>query len=410
MVTNSQTHAPVTPADLRSDVAAALGVAAESIDPETDLVAQGLDSLRMMRLAGGWRKRGIDIDFARLAAAPTLAEWTTLICAPTTPAADDAAPAPDMPDIRAEVAAALGVAPESIDPDTDLVAQGLDSLRMMRLAGNWRKRGIDIDFARLAADPTVSAWSSMVGGTDSPAIEPVGDDYAGTETSDPALPFPLAPMQHAYWIGRADSHAFGNVAAHLYIEFDGRGIDPARFRTAMAQLIERHPMLRVRVLPDGTQVVGPAHPEAIAVHDLRTSSPETIESFLAEKRTDGTHRALPVEEGAVIRAELSLLPDDATRVHLDVDMIAADAMSYRVLVDDFARLYRGETLADLGIDFATITADRTARDIRAEDLAWWRERIPELPGPPELPLDERALRGEVEPRSVRLHHSVSSAD
>ena len=47
MVTNSQTHAPVTPADLRSDVAAALGVAAESIDPETDLVAQGLSLIHI---------------------------------------------------------------------------------------------------------------------------------------------------------------------------------------------------------------------------------------------------------------------------------------------------------------------------------------------------------------------------
>ncbi|WP_168702841.1 non-ribosomal peptide synthetase [Gordonia paraffinivorans] len=413
MATNSQTTTttiadPVTPADIRSDVAAILGLAPDALDADTDLIAQGLDSLRMMRLAGGWRKRGIDIDFARLAAAPTLDAWTTLICSSQTaaPASLSGAVSADGPDIRAEVAAALGVAPESLDADTDLIAQGLDSLRMMRLAGGWRKRGIDIDFARLAAAPTLSAWSEMLG-SGAPAAAARSVDPTAV---DPTAPFPLAPMQHAYWIGRSDSHAFGNVAAHLYIEFDGRDIDPDRFRTAMGQLIERHPMLRVRVLPDGTQVVGPAHPEAIAVHDLRTQSPEMIDAILAEKRSHGTHRVLPVEEGAVIRAELSLLPDGATRVHLDVDMIAADAMSYRVLVDDFARLYRGETLPALGITFPTITADRTSRAVRDDDRAWWRERIPTMPGAPELPLDEHALRGEVEPRSVRLHHSVSASD
>ncbi|ASR01426.1 non-ribosomal peptide synthetase [Gordonia rubripertincta] len=415
MATNSEMTDPiadlVSPADIRAQVAAALGVASESLDPTQDLIAQGLDSLRMMRLAGTWRKRGIDIDFARLAAQPTLDAWIEMLAADATPAPaarEAASPengAPAVPDIRGEIATALGVAPESLDPTQDLIAQGLDSLRMMRLAGTWRKRGIDIDFARLAAQPTLDAWIALLGEPSTPA-----ETSASPENVDPTAPFPLAPMQHAYWIGRSDSHAFGNVAAHLYIEFDGHDLDPDRFTSAMGELLQRHPMLRVRVLPDGTQAVGPAHPDAIAVHDLRAQPAEMVEAILAEKRSHGTHRTLPVEEGAVIRAELSLLPDRSTRVHLDVDMIAADAMSYRVLVDDFARLYRGETLPELGVTFATITADRASREIRDEDLAWWRERIPHLPGPPELPLDDRAARGEVEPRSVRLHHSVSASE
>ncbi|WP_439031463.1 amino acid adenylation domain-containing protein [Gordonia terrae] len=406
MATNSQTTDLPSSADVIAEVATVLGVAPESIDPDQDLIAQGLDSLRMMRLAGTWRKRGIDVDFARLAAQPTITAWTSIVAATPTETATSAA-GDSGPDVRAEVAATLGVTPESIDVDADLIAQGLDSLRMMRLAGTWRKRGIDVDFARLAAQPTITAWTSIVAATPTGTTTPAG---RRAESPVPDGPFPLAPMQHAYWIGRSDTHAFGNVAAHLYIEFDGRDVDPDRFTTAMAALIERHPMLRVRVLPDGTQEIGPAHPEAIAVHDLRTQSPEMVEQILSEKRAHGTHRTLPVEEGAVVRAELSLLPGDSARVHLDVDMIAADAMSYRVLVDDFARLYRGETLEDLGITFATITADRTAREVHADDRAWWRERIPSMPGPPELPLDDKAARGEAEPHTVRLHHSLSASD
>ena len=182
-----------------------------------------------------------------------------------------------------------------------------------------------------------------------------------------------------------------------------------------------HPPL-VRLLPDADDVKIALLSRTLfsAVHGIISLGlEERVREVVADgppsipygtRRADGTHRALPVDEGAVIRAELSLLPGNSTRVHLDVDMIAADAMSYRVLVDDFARLYRGESLPELGVTFATITADRTSREIRDDDVTWWRERIPTLPGPPELPLDERAMRGDVEPHSVRLHHSVSASD
>nr|WP_067856357.1 non-ribosomal peptide synthetase [Nocardia shimofusensis] len=320
-------------------------------------------------------------------------------------------------DIRAEVGSVLGIAPESLDLDGDLITQGLDSLRMMRLAGQWRKRGHDIDFARLSGAPTIRAWTALLlgdaaDGADSDrgarSAEPA--ERIGDLTSDLGAAFPLAPMQHAYWIGRSDSHAYGDVAAHLYIEFDGHDLEPERFRDAVTKLLLRHPMLRIRVLPDGTQLVGAPHPEAIAIHDLREQSPESAADILARRREQGTHRALPIEDGAVVRVELSLLPGGGSRVHLDVDMIAADAMSYRVLVDDLARIYRGEHLPELRVHFPALSAERTGRTPDEADIAWWRERIADLPGPPELPVREAAARGEAPPATVRLHHAIDATD
>ncbi len=310
---------------------------------------------------------------------------------------------PDI-DIRAEVGAILGISPESLDLDTDLVTQGLDSLRMMRLAGRWRKQGLDIDFARLATAPTIGAWSLLLRPGD-PA-----DRRGSTEDAAPAIdieqPFPLAPMQHAYWIGRSPSLAYGGVAAHLYVEFDGREIDPERFRAAVAALVARHPMLRLRVLPDGRQLIG-QHAAVCAVHDLSSETPQAAAEILERRRGEGTHRALPVEDGEVLRVELTRLPAGGARVHLDVDMIAADAMSYRVLVDDLARLYRGEELPELGVTFPELSAQRAGRSARAEDIAWWREKIADLPGPPELPVNEDRTGGAA---TVRLHHVIDAGD
>jgi len=55
-------------------------------------------------------------------------------------------------------------------------------------------------------------------------------------------------MQHAYWIGRSDEQELGGVAAHLYVEFDGREIDPGRLQRAVSELVAAHPMLRTRFL------------------------------------------------------------------------------------------------------------------------------------------------------------------
>ena len=64
--------------------------------------------------------------------------------------------------VLAEVAELLGVPADTLDPDADLIASGLDSIRMMSLSGRWRKQGIGLGFADLAANPTVRSWSELV--------------------------------------------------------------------------------------------------------------------------------------------------------------------------------------------------------------------------------------------------------
>ncbi|MBY8880278.1 phosphopantetheine-binding protein [Actinacidiphila acidipaludis] len=68
-------------------------------------------------------------------------------------------PAVTTDEVRGAVAAVLRVAPSLIGDDTNLVDLGLDSLRMMRLTGRWRRGGRKADFHVLTAEPTVRAWA-----------------------------------------------------------------------------------------------------------------------------------------------------------------------------------------------------------------------------------------------------------
>src|SRR5262249_31759324 len=133
-------------------------------------------------------------------------------------------------------------------------------------------------------------------------------------------PFPLATMQHAYWIGRSDEQELGGVAAHLYVEFDGKAIDPGCLERAVSELAAAHPMLRTRFLPDGTQQTMPTPGRPVlAVVDLRSQSSEMAESALEELRNRKTHQRLRIEDGQVIDIALTLYDGNCSRLHVDID-------------------------------------------------------------------------------------------
>ncbi|MBO0678247.1 amino acid adenylation domain-containing protein [Mycolicibacterium sp. S2-37] len=288
--------------------------------------------------------------------------------------------------MRAEVAELLGIDASELDPDADLIASGLDSIRMMSLSGRWRKQGIDVGFAAMAANPTVAYWTQLVG---EHAPAPAGgSDAPAPDTGDPDAPFPLAPIQHALWVGRNELTELGGVAAHLYVEFDGFGVDPDRLGAAAAQLAARHPMLRVEILGDGLQRIGD-RPLPVKVTDLRDLDSAAAEERLEEIRQTKSHQLL---EGEVLELALTLLPDGRTRLHVDLDMQAADAVSYRNFMADLAAFYRGAQLPGLDYSYREYRSAFTATPPAAADAdrAWWTERIPSLPEPPALPLVPRA--------------------
>jgi mycobactin phenyloxazoline synthetase len=301
--------------------------------------------------------------------------------------------------VRDEVAELLGVAPDTLDPEADLIASGLDSIRMMSLSGRWRKQGIDVGFAALAADPTVQAWRELVAGHRSDVEGEYFDSAVAPADHD--APFPLAPIQHAMWVGRHGEQQLGGVAAHLYVEFDGAGVDVDRLRAATAKLVARHPMLRQEILPDGTQRIGDRG-LPVTVHDLRALETVRAEERLEIIRDTKSHQLL---EDEVLQISLSLLPHGRTRLHVDMDMQAADAVSYRNFMADLAAFYRGAELPALGYTYRQYRDRLTATTPppSAEDLQWWADRIPDLPEPPALPLVPRSEQTNAL-RNIRLWH------
>ncbi|MGW5194399.1 amino acid adenylation domain-containing protein [Kribbella sp. NPDC004138] len=291
----------------------------------------------------------------------------------------------DLERMRADVADCLREPASAVADDADLLGLGLDSINVMVLAGQWHQAGARVTFAELIEKRTLREWWELVSSRlsqDAAVLVAAGKEEE---------PFELADMQHAYWVGRADGQPLGGVGAHFYAELDGADVDPERLERAVRALTARHGMLRCVFRPDGRQEIRSesAWP-GVSVHDLRGVAAEAAEGALAELRDTLSHRRLAVERGEVFDVQLSLLPTGATRVHVQIEMLVADAHSFRILLAELASLYAAPeaTLPPIELSYPEyLSAARASRESAREQAAnYWRERLADLPAGPDLPL------------------------
>lgn len=293
----------------------------------------------------------------------------------------------------------LDISVSELDEDSDLLCLGLDSMRTMRAASGLRRAGLDVTFSALIGKRTLGEWRRSIKGL-APRLSAV-DAPAEAEAFD------LATMQHAFWIGRGQGQQLGGVTAHFYAELDGVGLDPDRLAAAIDALVRRHAQLRLQVTPEGRQHILPAPALPVfRLHDLRGLAAAECRRELDRLRDRYSHQQLRADQGEVLMIALSRLPEGASRLHIDLDMIAGDAVSLRIILRELAALYRrpeAEPPVPRLSYRAYLREAATARAAeREQDRAWWSDRLDDLAPPPSLPL--RGARDGDEPACVVRHH------
>jgi yersiniabactin nonribosomal peptide synthetase len=297
-------------------------------------------------------------------------------------------------DLRAIVAEMVDVPAETIGLDDDLTLLGMDSLRMMRVLTRLRAAGRSMRFSAMTQAPTIASWWAMAvpdpGGQRSVARNGHGPDGGRPATAGGDERFELTAVQHAYWMGRESGLSLGGVGSQYYVELDGTGVNPARLRSSMLALMIRHPMLRCAFHEDGTQQILDRSPwPGLRLYDDTGCPGEELAQRLDRRRDELAHQALRPSEGIVLDVALSLLPGRRTRLHLTIDMLVADADSFRILLGDLEKIYRGasDELPALHYGFADYVRDWRPLALAASDEArsYWMSRIGDLPRAPVLP-------------------------
>ncbi|VFS18039.1 non-ribosomal peptide synthase (yersiniabactin siderophore biosynthetic protein) [Escherichia coli] len=168
--------------------------------------------------------------------------------------------------------------PASLHPNQDLLQLGMDSLLFLELSSDIQHYlGVRINAERAWQDLSPHGLTQLI--CSKPEATPAASqpEVLRHDADERYAPFPLTPIQHAYWLGRTTSLAMAAspVTSCLSgINATMSSISPI-LEKAWNQLIARHDMLRMVVDADGQQRILATTPEYhIPRDDLRALSPE----------------------------------------------------------------------------------------------------------------------------------------
>ncbi|MEQ8973608.1 MAG: amino acid adenylation domain-containing protein [Coleofasciculus sp. C1-SOL-03] len=217
-------------------------------------------------------------------------------------------------------------------------------------------------------------------------------------------PFPLTDMQYAFWVGRSGILELGNVANHGYYEIEGKDLNVEGLNWALQQLIERHDMLRVVVLPDGQQQVQKTVPPyQMKVVDLRGKTENVVGETLADIRDRLSHQVIPADHWPLFEFCATRLDQGRVRLHISYDLQVFDAWSLFRLFDEWVQLYQNPDAALPPIELSFrdyVLAEQGLQETelykRSQD--YWFSRLDTLPPAPDLPLAKN-------PKQLKQHRS-----
>jgi len=226
--------------------------------------------------------------------------------------------------------------------------------------------------------------------------------------------FALLPMQQAYWLGTNSLYQTSDVSTSIYFEMDYEVLDLSLFEAKLNTLIERHPMLRAVVTPDGQQKVLENVPfYAIERYDLRCSQALRPQRLM-RIRHDKALKAAELNQWPLFSVSASQLSETGFKIHFQFQMIMIDLFSSQLLMNELAYLYSHpqEKLNNIDIQFRDyVTAFQEQLDIGQFDASkmYWQSRIDSLPPGPQLPLRAN-FNKEAKSEFVRKSYRLQAAN
>jgi amino acid adenylation domain-containing protein len=263
--------------------------------------------------------------------------------------------------------------------------------------------GVEVPLRMVFDAPTVAGLAGAVDsarrGTRGEALPAVARDLAGT-----AAPLPLSFGQERLWF--LDRLEPGQAAYNMptALRLQGR-LEQRALGRALTAVVRRHEVLRTNFRAiDGrpVQVIAPAGAVAPPLVDLAALAGEPRAAELERLVQAEAGRPFDLEREALFRC---LLVRSGKYEHLlfaNLHHIVFDGWSTGILVAELAELYaafaagRDPLLPELPIqyhDFAAWQRCWLTDEALAPQLAYWQERLRDLPPRLELPLDRpRPLR------------------
>lgn len=204
-------------------------------------------------------------------------------------------------------------------------------------------------------------------------------------------PFTLTDIQRAYWIGENSSVVQNNMSTQIYYELESDRIDIQKFCRVINVLIQRHDMLRAVISESGQQAILRSVPVYdIKKYDLIGQTEHEIEEQLNEIREELSNKKYQSSQWPLFDIRVSNYKN-LSRIHISVNMLIADAWSFKILMDEMSTLY-----FDIDKDLPSIQISYRDYIIGMQNLkntelykkaeSYWMDKLCELNTYPQLPL------------------------
>ncbi|WP_379127439.1 amino acid adenylation domain-containing protein [Paenibacillus sp. sgz500958] len=258
--------------------------------------------------------------------------------------------------------------------------------------------GVDIGIDDIFEKQTVKALASAI-------VEKGTKSYFAVTPAKPAAHYPLSSAQkRMYALFCHDPHSTAyNMPEALIIDGD---LDRDRLERAVNSLAARHEILRTTfelVNGDPVQVV---HEECSLKLDYNdeppTNTEETIRNFV---------QPFDLESGPLLRIGISRMEDRKYLLLIDIHHIAADGASIGIIINELARLYNGDQLPEITVQYKDFSVwqqqRRNSNDSQMQENYWlkqFQDGIPVLDLPYDHPRPKfKSFEG------ARIHFTLDAA-
>jgi len=169
-------------------------------------------------------------------------------------------------------------------------------------------------------------------------------------TQKTSSPFPLTPIQEAYWLGRSNYFDYGDVTSIYYLEIEGGLLNRKRLAESLNTLIDRNEALRTIFQSDGRQKVMNKVP-AFEIEHIDFSHLKEDDSRLSTIkliRSEMTNKSYGLDEWPLFDIRYATLGNGKARLFCCLNLIVLDGFSIGLFFDSWRKLYENDGLESHG--------------------------------------------------------------
>ncbi|MER6569867.1 amino acid adenylation domain-containing protein [Streptomyces sp. NPDC001093] len=292
-----------------------------------------------------------------------------------------------------------------LDPDTTLVALGLDSLAMFDVLHRIEARfGVTLSLREaLAAEGTPRSLARAVAAAQEQRATANASRQREHSPAADGERYPLTEGQRQTWflsqLGHDVSRSFNET-----VVLDLRGeLRVPELIDALRTVVDRHESLHSVFAPDGSHQSIRRHEVGILRSDMREEPAERRAELIDTFMRAGSRHVFDLAQGPLYRIALARVDEDRHLLSLTGHDLVADGGSFQILIDDIGALYSATCSGtDAGAlpepapyrQFVRTQSAYRAGSRRQADEAYWLGRYPTGIPAPELPLDRPEEAGD----------------